>query len=60
MWDDQVFLRGIRHQISICSVFGGEFHTLMYMRLSTLIPRNSGNWARHFSKKLPILSPFLH
>lgn len=36
------------------------FPTLIYTRLSTLTPRNSGNWRRHFSKKAAIVSPFLH
>lgn len=34
--------------------------TLTYMRLSTLVPRSSGNCCRHFSKNVLIASPFLH
>lgn len=33
---------------------------LMYIRLSTEMPRSSGNCCLHFSKKLAISSPFLH
>ena len=63
MWDYKIFLwveawtlasNGRRGMIEI-----GLF-TLTYMRLSTFVPRSSGNCCRHFSKNMLISSPFLH
>lgn len=31
----------------------------MYIRLSIVVPRSSGNWARHFERKVAMSSPFL-
>jgi hypothetical protein len=66
MWDDQIFLYehkgivsiGLSQMVRLIRL--SACHTLIYMRLSTLIPRSSGNCALHFSKNVAILSPFLH
>lgn len=48
------------YQYSYLKASNRRNRTLMYIMLSTLIPRSSGNCCRHFSKKVLIESPFLH
>jgi hypothetical protein len=54
MRDNQVFL-----DCQLRSI-GYVGPTLMYIKLSMLVPRSSGTWARHLARKPPMSSPFLH
>ena len=52
-----VYHEGMHTEQRTCGMIRSS---LMYMRLSTLVPLSSGNCALHFVKNVAISSPFLH
>jgi hypothetical protein len=58
MWYYQILLKSSA-QPTQPEVNLTAWHTLIYIKFSTLVALNSGNWALHFPKKAAISSPFL-